>query len=206
MRVTRRNRRHYAVMRRRRKSRRAERRLYRRHEFRARSYVTHGHWTPYRRRSISRRGRRRGDWISWYAIRGRRKRGWGVHCIVWWVRSWRHRIVRSGILSRWREGALQVWSLWMGEDARRTVTAGRVVSARDHASYVRRWKVPKTVAIRVNGVWGWRRIISNCTVGQHWRRDRVIIRARRWGEISLGLLAVWIVEISGVRGGTVGYQ
>ena len=78
--------------------------------------------------------------------------------IISWgrVRSRSHRIIRRGVLSRRRHRPLHVRALRMSEHTRGTVPARGIVSAWDHASYIRRRKIPQTIRILI--CWhGWMR-------------------------------------------------
>ncbi len=115
------------------------------------------------RRSIVRAGRDR--------IIGRGRVWARVHGIIW-----------RRVLSRRRHRSLHVRCLRVGEHARSTVPARGVVSARDHASYFRRRKIPETIRILIcRHGWG-RDVVRNRTIWHHGSghgHGRVVVGTRR---------------------------
>lgn len=117
----------------------------------------------------------------------------------WWYRVVRvgrriHRVVRSGILSRRRKRALQVGTLRMSEHARCSISARRVIPARNHARNLRRRKVGHSRVVR-HVMWRWRRRVVCNSLWHHRRRHRVVVGARR-GIVSLCNVASGIVRVA----------
>lgn len=114
------------------------------------------------------------------------------------VRCGVHGVVRS-VLGR-RRWPLHVRALWMSKHARCAVAASRVVSAGDHASYVRRRKVPQSRRVLVGRHMGRRSIVRHCTVRHHrWRyRHRRVVVGRGRGRVVPVRGRVDVVDVYGL--------
>ena len=119
----------------------------------------------------------------------------------WGYRNWievgrvRRLVVRRGVLSRRGHWAGVIGTLWMGENARGTVTASGEIPARDEPSNFRRWKIGGVAAswgggLIICGRWGCRRWGRAMRWGVE--RNRTLRKGLDWHARIVGVVAwVW---------------